>query len=301
MSLSDNNQSCTRSDRELRNASFSQAQGYEDLPSQLKLEELPEQARVHIWNVFYVHLEDALESHVDGDYPTQEWATIMRHFYVWHDFVPLDELDIRYNVVLNDLKNRILRLPFNQVFDLIQFVMRHSECPDQFTILMKKVFKRCRLAYAITKDNPVTIIPSITNAEGESIVASINELTTAGLAGSASHLRKSAERINNNEWADSVRESIHAVESVARQIAPDKSHTLAQALKSIGTGGSLHPALIEACKRLYGYTSDEEGIRHAMLDRKDSSVGKDEAIFMLGACASFASYLWRKHEAGETS
>ena len=25
------------------------------------------------------------------------------------------------------------------------------------------------------------------------------------------------------------------------------------------------------------------------------NVGMDEAVFMFGACASFASYLWRKH------
>lgn len=166
---------------------------------------------------------------------------------------------------------------------------------------MKIAFERCRLAYTITEDQPVTIIPAVTKAEGELIVASLNELNTAGLTGSASHLRKSAECIKRSEWADSIRESIHAIESVARQIAPKKSHTLAQALKSIDNDGSLHPALIEACKRLYGYTSDEHGIRHALLDRKDSKAGGDEALFMLGACASFASYLWRKHAGGEAS
>lgn len=39
----------------------------------------------------------------------------------------------------------------------------------------------------------------------------------------------------------------------------------------------------------------------ALLDHKHSSVGRDEAVFMLGACASFASYLWRKHAGGEAS
>ena len=36
-----------------------------------------------------------------------------------------------------------------------------------------------------------------------------------------------------------------------------------------------------------------------MLAPADSNVGVDEAVFMLSACASFASYLWRKHMARE--
>ena len=297
----ENSVSSTSRHRELRNLSFSQAEGYEELPKTLKLKELPREARVHIWNVFYLHLEDAVERHYDINYLTQEWNNIMRHFYLWHDYVPLDELDVRYSVVLMDLKDRIYRLPFNKVFDLIQFVMRHSDCPDQFTNLMKKAFSRCRLAYTISEDQPVTIIPAVTRTEGELIVASLNNLSTAGLGGSASHLRKSAERINRSEWADSIRESIHAVESVARQIAPDRTNTLTQALESIDKKGSFHPDLKEACKKLYWYTSDEEGVRHALLDRKHSRVGRDEAVFMLGACASFASYLWLKHAGGEAS
>ena len=56
----------------------------------------------------------------------------------------------------------------------------------------------------------------------------------------------------------------------------------------------MHPALKQAFANLYGYTSDEEGIRHALLEEAVSRSGQDEAVFMLGACASFASYLARK-------
>ena len=305
MSSSDTNQSSANRMQELRNLSFSQAHGYEELPRQLKLGELPQRERVHIWNVFYIHLDDPEEfvPLLTGGISrlAQEWENIMRQVHLWHDNMPLDEWESRYDVVRDDLKSRIYQAPFNEVFDLIQFVMRQPECPDEFTKSMKNIFARCRLAYTITEDQPPTIIPAVTKTEGEAIVSSLSELNTAGVTGSAPHLRKSAECINRSEWADSIRESIHAVESVARQIAPDKPHTLTQALKSINKGGSLHPDLIEACKKLYGYTSDEQGVRHALLDRKDSRVGMDEAVFMLGACASFASYLWRKHAAGEAS
>lgn len=59
--------------------------------------------------------------------------------------------------------------------------------------------------------------------------------------------------------------------------------------------GGLHLALKRAFSKLYGYTSDEQGIRHALIDNPQANVGQDEAVFMFGACASFSSYLARKH------
>ena len=301
----DRSKRSTSHTRELGNLSFSQAEGYEELPNTLKLEELPREARVHIWNVFYLHLENSADfvPMIGESYYTlaQEWQSIISEFYLWHDNVPLDELEIRYDLVCEDLKEKVYRLPFNQVFDLIQFVIRQPECSDEFSESIGQAFERCRLAYTITKDQPRTIIPAVTEVEGKAIVTSLSELNRAGLAGSASHLRKAAERINSSEWADSIRESIHAVESVARQIAPNRTDTLTQALESIDKDGSLHSDLKDACKKLYWYTSDEEGVRHALLDREGSRAGRDEAVFMLGACASFASFLWRKNSTGEGS
>ena len=132
--------------------------------------------------------------------------------------------------------------------------------------------------------------------EGEAVLSSLQTLAQGGLQGSVSHLRKSAECINRGDWAASVRESVHAVESVARQLNP-KAATVLPALKSLEAQSALHPALKGAFAKLYGYTSDEQGIRHALLEKQQASVGMDEAVFMLGACASFASYLWRKHTA----
>jgi len=40
---------------------------------------------------------------------------------------------------------------------------------------------------------------------------------------------------------------------------------------------------------MYGYTSDEDGIRHAMLEEPD--VGFEDAKFMLVACSAFINYL----------
>ena len=162
---------------------------------------------------------------------------------------------------------------------------------------MKRVFSMCRLAYTIDEGRPPTIVPAVTPEEGHAVVEALQTLRGSGLDGAVSHLRSASESIKARDWAGSVRESIHAVESVARQLDPEASRTLGPALKALEKHGSLHSALEDAFSKLYGYTSDEQGIRHALLDRADTNVGMDEALFMLSACASFSSYLWRKHTA----
>jgi hypothetical protein len=51
----------------------------------------------------------------------------------------------------------------------------------------------------------------------------------------------------------------------------------------------LHPALKESFNKLYGYTSDADGIRHAMLE--ESSLSSEDAKYMLVACSGFINYL----------
>ena len=50
-------------------------------------------------------------------------------------------------------------------------------------------------------------------------------------------------------------------------------------------------------ENIYGYTSDEKGVRHALLEGK-AQVDREDAVFMLGACASFVTYFVGKARAG---
>ena len=294
-------QNPTETPRDPKNLTFSQAHGYEEIPGPLKLEELPKEARTQIWNIFYANLRHSKYApdtlYDDGTrYIGKPWNNIFEKVHVLHDNLPLDDWDNRITSVTRHLRERIETQDFNRVFDLIQFVMRQTGCPLHFIITMKNTFASSRLAYTIDIDSPPTILPAVTQEEGNALLESLRTLRKGGLNSAASHLRNASECINQGDWAGSVRESIHAVESVARIIDPQASQTLGPALVSIERHGALHPALKSAFNTLYGYTNKEEGIRHALLNGDGADVGMDEALFMLGACASFSSYLWRKHK-----
>ncbi len=56
-----------------------------------------------------------------------------------------------------------------------------------------------------------------------------------------------------------------------------------------GSQYPIHPALKASIKSLYGYTSDADGIRHAML--YESNLSYIDAKFILVACTNFINYL----------
>jgi len=93
----------------------------------------------------------------------------------------------------------------------------------------------------------------------------------------------------NLDYRNSIKESISAVESICKIVTNDDKATLGKALKIIEDKHGLHAALKGSLSQLYGYTSDADGIRHAMLG--ESNLSYIDAKFMLVACTNFINYL----------
>lgn len=68
-----------------------------------------------------------------------------------------------------------------------------------------------------------------------------------------------------------MKESISAVEALVKQVTGTKD-TFGAALKKLGVDA--HPAFVEACSKIYGYTSDADGIRHALSDEVATEGGR---------------------------
>ena len=194
----------------------------------------------------------------------------------------------------------------NVVLDLIETVINEgiqtqisTQCAV-FATNIRDVFES-HAAYRLdTETDIVQFFPRSSEEQGKATQQAIKTIQDGGMTGAATHLRNAAKEINKGDkkgFAQSVADSIHAVESVARMIDPKASKELGPALTSLtNTGVIKHPALKGAFAKLYGYTSDEQGIRHALLEKDSPAVDIDEAVFMFGACASFAAYLVNKYQ-----
>ena len=278
---------------------FSQRHGYEPLPEPMQLEELSDDLRREIWNATRGYLNAIMSVDIDDDYHYEKVVQFLENILGRILQKPEDEIDTSYDEVLNQFKKLILQDSFNKVLDLIEIIVKKgwSDWVDEeFVNRIGESFKSYTAAYYLDMSlQPYQFFPRSNKAQGKATQKSIKTIRDGGMEGAATHLRDAAAHINAQQFADSISDSIHAVESVARQIDP-KSKTLGPALNSLEKAGlTKHPALKEAFSKLYGYTSDEQGIRHALLEKNSPDVGLDEAMFMFGACASFAAYLVNKH------
>lgn len=98
------------------------------------------------------------------------------------------------------------------------------------------------------------------------------------------------------DYENSIKESISAVEAMCCIIAGLKGSTatLGTALKKLEENGVIiHGALRDAFSKMYGYTSDADGIRHGGIDFKNSP--SEDAKYMLISCSAFVNYLIEKH------
>ena len=193
--------------------------------------------------------------------------------------------------------------PWNECMDLIEFIIQTANrkkwdfqiyphtfdhvvpLPDEYN----SVFAKYMVGYRIVESQ---ILP-ITNEEEKSAVETAVRKSPDAVAEQISKAIRFLGDRQHPDYAKSVDCSISAVESQCRILLNDPNPTLGKALKMLEDKGiPLHGSLKAGFDKLYGFTSDANGIRHAGIAPSD--VDADLAKFMLVACSAFVNYLRSK-------
>ncbi len=288
---------------------FSQRYGYEPLPEPMRLEHLSDDLRKEIWNCFRLMIAPPINS----SYVHEEFCKRILD-KLKNEVLLVDDrhIPIPHDEVMRTLKTTVLEGEFNEVLNFIEHVANEDvnmgalekigradivTAINSFSYWVKSLLDKYEAAYWLDMSKkPYQIVPRASKEAGEATQKAVEAVHKSGMVGASTHLRGAAKHIDTRQYRDSIADSIHAVESVARKITRKEEASLGQALDILEKDGLLeHEFLKDAFKKLYRYTSNSRtGIRHAMSE-KSISVGLDEALFMYGACASFAAYLTNKH------
>ncbi|QPF31990.1 hypothetical protein H0S56_13410 [Acinetobacter lwoffii] len=177
-----------------------------------------------------------------------------------------------------------------EIYNFIEACIEYfpfKEEKHDFIILVNDCLQIENSAYRVI-NNQITPVTS------EQEIQSIEEaLKNSQLYSSAQqHLNQALKLLSDRQSPDyrnSIKESISAVESICKIVTQNEKASLGQALKLIEDKYGLHEALKKSLSQLYGYTSDGDGIRHAMLE--ESNLSYIDAKFMLVACTNFINYL----------
>jgi hypothetical protein len=270
---------------------FGQRYELEPMPTQFELGVVPIDLRLLLELAFEREMKRNSSGNYNGRFFNSDWITVAEDFHVKFRKKNLSSSATRPHELSPLIVQSLRHLPFPVIFNLTEFFIRHNGCSDNFKSDIKDAFQASFSAYRVF-DNQIVAIGN--DEQADAFVAAIAATETASADGARKHLINAGQKLKATEWSDSVRESIHAVEAVAKFIEPSEE-TLGPALDKIARTRHLHPAMKGAFQKLYGYTSDENGIRHASVFDPKAKVDETDALFMLGACASFVSYLLARH------
>ena len=274
---------------------FSQRVGGVPLPEPMKLENLSKNFRCRVARVIRGKIQEIT---IFDDQYKQPYLKAIFADYNCEVLGKYDEPRMHNpSSDMHFILERCMHAKYDNLLTLIEFILRSDKCPEDLRDHLNAVFDKppCVAYHVLNISGCLTIVPRASLVFGAATRKALETVEGRGPVGANAHFRKALERINEGSYADSVRESIHAMEAVARTI-DNSSRSLGKVLESLEHSGVIkHKAISRAFKQLYGYTSDEEGIRHSMLNKDSPDVGMDEAMFMFGACAAGADYLVMKH------
>ena len=263
---------------------FEQAEGLEPLPSQLKLKELSPIIKARLWAPIYAKIEACKTQY--GNL-TDPMKTMGRLYAVERLNMLMDEWDGKASTLTLYWKRHFLsQASYADTLGFIEWYARHM---DDISIerFIDNVLTHERAAYRFV-DRSIVALAS--PEEGATVLQALKATANAGLSGARSHLLNASSNLTAGRYADSVRESIHAVEAVLFN-KTGITGSFTSALKEYGKSHPMHAAFSEALVKLYGYTSNEQGVRHSLFDKGDADVSEKDALFMFGVCAAFVTYL----------
>lgn len=266
---------------------FSQRSGLSEIPPQLKLGEVSPELRRLL--DFYISEEIEREESRGFEYHyfSGEWERVAKDLHVLFLGNSADSFENRSYQLRKQLEAKFAKLSLGPLFDLVEFFLGHKGCSAELKSDLAGAFVRARAAYRVVDG---IIVAIGTDQQAEAFECALRVTQETGALAARQHLILAGSALRNGNWAGSVRESIHAVEAMARKIVPG-TDALGPALTQLEARGYLHGGLKKAFGNLYGYASDEQGVRHPLVLRDVASVDEADALFMLGACASFVSYL----------
>ena len=274
---------------------FSERIGHNRVKVEIQLDYIDDDLMNSLWNLITMYITKPITER--SFLSSSHFKPLIQALWFNHFKEPLDEIPISTSDIKYLLRERYFSWNYFEIYDFIDFIARteRQHLPfnkDNFVRDCNGILKRELSGYRFV-DNQLAPITS--ELEIDSIESALNHSLDNGFKGVHIHLAEALNKLSdktNPDYRNSIKESISAVESVCQQITGDKSSELGKALKKLKEILPIHGALEQGFIKLYGYTSDGDGIRHAMME--EDNLDQEDALYMLISCSSFTNYLMTK-------
>lgn len=271
--------------------SFSERKGIKPPRQTVQTDGMTDELRNSLWNALHLMVwesNDFMHSRMSlpkmDAFSAQLW---FRYFKKPIDERPSYAYSDRSERTLQIIRDYFFAAAWNEIYDFLEFVVdAFKQEKPRLAEFINRVLTSEMSAYRFIDGKLV----DITNEQEREMLE--EALADTRFAGVTAHLVQALALLADRkrpDYRNSIKESVSAVEAIARVVSGNEKATLGEALKVLEKDGKLHPALKDGFSKIYGYTNDEHGIRHAMLDVPELT--QADAKYFLLSCTSFVNYL----------
>lgn len=202
---------------------------------------------------------------------------------------PVDQIRDDYDYDFQSFRIDFFQFEWYEVYDFLEFLVNHIDDADlkkEVKNVFNNVLEAENSAYRFVGDDLSEIV---SNDEIEEVEKAINHEGKFHIV--KEHLSQAISLMSDRrapDFRNSVKESISSVESLASLIVGERG-TLGQLIKALEHKKIIPTTIKNAYSSLYGFTSNEHGIRHAMHEKSDLNYA--DARYMLIVCSAFVNYV----------
>jgi hypothetical protein len=276
---------------------FSQRYGYKPIKDTIQLESIDNETRNTLWTVLDFHYWKTIECDNDllhsrlrlSYYSNNEMKILCQYLWISYFKEPIDTLQDDWNIVYSRLRDYFFKCKWYEVYDFVESVANAHPNKQKNSAFQQDVnvfLEREVAGYRFIDGHIIQI------TDEEEIRSIENAVSSRKRSPVSEHLNRAIELLSDRrapDYRNSIKESISAVEAIVKSTCGADKGTLGDLLKDLARKQKVHPALKAAFEKLYGYTSDAKGIRHALME--EDSVSFEEAKFMLVVCSAFVNYV----------
>ena len=283
-----------------RHRPFSEREGFTQPPAP-QINSMDDELRTCLWNALYNFLNSF-------DVTTHSWEEltpdqkIAKHFCLrlWVDFFNQPQgqfpgYDLEYS-----FSSLFRRIEWYRVYGLIEFILDEIHKLPKNMVVRQYVLPPARFfceacEHCLTKHNSAYRIcgGKVVRITSKQEIAEINSAMNSEYPSPRGHIHRALCHLSNREnpdYPNCIKESISAVESLAKIVTGKEKATLGDLTRKLG---KLPTAFQEALSKLYGYTSDAPGVRHGAF-KNPAQIRQEDARFMLVVCSAFVNYIEAK-------
>jgi hypothetical protein len=271
---------------------FAQREAGATLPQQMQPGEITRPLRVQLFKV----VRDAIDVEYvrgEGNLVTGDWEEILWDLHIEFFVRMPDEFSSLWMMQEEALKAVFDKGTFAEIYGLMEYILRHHKRPKHFERTVNEILEKTQAAYRVFGGD--TFAPYASEEEAAIVARAAEDLEGPQLEGVSRHYKAAMSALTKGDYAGSVRESIHAVESLTKLMTGEK--TLQDGVVKLARQKHLHVTVQAALDKVAAWTNAVAGIRHANdAAAATPAVEEDDAVYMLAICGATLSYLKRRGE-----